>query len=91
MGERQPIRKTFTISFPPELAAQVEQLAAQECRTTSELFREAFRAYRGQQMRRALIELNEAAHSGKQNAYRPEDVERLVHQSRAAKRGKRTA
>ena len=32
-----PNRRTFTISFPPELAAQVEQLAAQESRTTSEL------------------------------------------------------
>jgi hypothetical protein len=53
-----PIRRTFTISFPPELAA-IEQLAAQESRTTSELFREAFRAYRAPQMRKILRELNE--------------------------------
>lgn len=91
MSADQPNRRTFTISFPPELAAQVEQLAAQESRTTSELFREAFRAYRGRQMRKALLELNEAARHGKQSSYQPEDVERLVHESRASKRTKRTA
>jgi metal-responsive CopG/Arc/MetJ family transcriptional regulator len=85
-----PNRRTFTISFPPDLAAQVEQLAAQESRTTSELFREAFRTYRAQQMRKALLELNELGRTTKPSSHRPEDVERLVHESRAAKK-KRSA
>jgi hypothetical protein len=79
------------VSFPADLAAQVEQLAAQESRTTSELFREAFRAYRGRQIRKTLFDLNEAARLGKQSGYRPEDVEQLVHESRAARKAKRTA
>jgi len=52
-------RRTFTISFPPDLASQVEQLAEQESRTTSELFREAFRTYRAQRLRNVFAELNE--------------------------------
>ena len=86
-----PIRRTFTISFPPELAAQVEQLAAQQSRTTSELFREAFRAYRAQQMRKILRELNELGHSTNPKGNKPQNVERLVHESRAAARSKRSA
>lgn len=86
-----PGRRTFTISFPAELAAQVEQLAAQESRTTSELFREAFRTYRAQQMRKALLELNALGRAANPGGYRPEDVEPLVHESRAAKKAKRSA
>ena len=86
----QTNRRTFTISFPPELAAQVEQLAKLESRTTSELFREAFRAYRGRQMRKALLELNNIA-SRNPSGYGPGDVERLVRESRTARKEKRTA
>ena len=38
-------RQTFTISLPPDLAAEVDQVAEREHRTRSELFREAFRQY----------------------------------------------
>lgn len=82
-------RRTFTISFPPELAAQVEQQAAQEHRTTSELFREAFRTYRAQQMRKALLELNEIGRSDNHKGYKAEDIERLVHEARTAKKARR--
>jgi metal-responsive CopG/Arc/MetJ family transcriptional regulator len=37
--------RTFTISFPRELADEVERRAMAEHRTRSELFREAFRRY----------------------------------------------
>jgi metal-responsive CopG/Arc/MetJ family transcriptional regulator len=36
---------TLTISFPAELADEVDRLAQQEGRTRSEPFREAFRQY----------------------------------------------
>lgn len=36
---------TFTISLPPDLAAEVDRLAEEEHRSRSELFREAFRRY----------------------------------------------
>jgi CopG family transcriptional regulator/antitoxin EndoAI len=43
--------QTFTVSLPPDLAEQVDQLAAAEHRTRSELFREAFRRYLASQQR----------------------------------------
>ena len=36
---------TVTISLPPDLAEEVDRLAAEERRTRSELLREAFRQY----------------------------------------------
>ncbi len=78
-------RRTFTISFPSDLASQVEQLAEQESRTTSELFREAFRTYRAQQLRNVFAELNELGRRDNHKGYAPEDVERLVHEVRAEK------
>jgi Arc/MetJ-type ribon-helix-helix transcriptional regulator len=38
--------RVFTISFPEPLAQQVEQVAREESRNISELFREAFRLYK---------------------------------------------
>lgn len=75
--------RTFTISFPPDLADQVEHLAKKESRTTSELFREAFRAYRAEQLRAILDESNAEARARGYNGYGPEDVERLVDEDRA--------
>jgi predicted transcriptional regulator len=75
--------RTFTISFPAPLAEQVEQLAAKESRTTSELFREAFRVYRAEQLRAVLDESNAEARARGYNGYGPEDVERLVDEVRA--------
>ena len=43
--------RTFTISLPPELAAEVDRLAMEEHRSRSELFREAFRRYVNSQRR----------------------------------------
>lgn len=43
--------RTFTISLPPDLAAEVDRLAAEEHRSRSELFREAFRRYVNNQRR----------------------------------------
>lgn len=42
------------VSFPPDMAEQVERTAKRESRTTSELFREAFRTYREQRLRMIL-------------------------------------
>lgn len=79
------VRRTFTISFPSDLARQVEQLAEQESRTTSELFREAFRVYRAQQLRKVVREFNELGLDSQHKGFMPEDVERLVHEVRAEK------
>ncbi len=47
--------RTFTISLPPKLARRVDELAAAEGRTRSELFREAVRQYLTRQERWAQI------------------------------------
>jgi len=83
MATRQGTSRTFTVSFPPELAVQVEQLAARESRTTSELFREAFRVYRAERLRSLLAEWHEEARDRGHSGYGPEDVERLVDEDRA--------
>ena len=83
MRTRAGTTRTFTISFPPDLADQVERLAARESRTTSELFREAFRTYRAEQLRSILDESNAEARARGYNGYGPEDVERLVDEDRA--------
>jgi predicted transcriptional regulator len=49
--------RVFTISFPDALARQVEQTARKESRNISELFREAWRAYKFQQYEQQLIAL----------------------------------
>jgi metal-responsive CopG/Arc/MetJ family transcriptional regulator len=43
--------RNISISLPEEMLCQAEQLAAREQRTLSELFREAFRVYRAQQIK----------------------------------------
>jgi metal-responsive CopG/Arc/MetJ family transcriptional regulator len=75
--------RTFTISFPPDLAEQVERTAARESRTISELFREAFRAYRAERVRAILDESNAEARARGYNGYSSEDIERLVDEDRA--------
>jgi metal-responsive CopG/Arc/MetJ family transcriptional regulator len=77
--------RTFTISFPDELAQQVEQLAKQECRNTSELFREAFRAYRREQIRRSLDDLSARAKRNNSRSYSEEEVLQMVHEVRGRK------
>jgi len=75
--------RTFTISFPPDLAEQVERLAKKESRTTSELFREAFRAYRAKTVRAALNDLRALTTASGDSDYTDEDIERLVDEDRA--------
>lgn len=89
MGTRAGTTRTFTISFPPDLADQVERLAAKESRTTSELFREAFRAYRAERIKALFAESLAEARAVGNNGYGPEDVERLVDEDRAERWARR--
>ena len=59
--------KVYSITMPPKMGKQAEDLAKQESRTMSELFREAFRTYRA----------DAARQHGEQ------DVERMVDEARA--------
>lgn len=86
MGSVTRTSRTFTISFPPELAEQVEQTAKAENRTTSELFREAFRRYRAQRAKEILRESQEHFRRNNPKGYTQADVQRLVKEYRAEKR-----
>ena len=81
--------KTITVSFPVELAEQAEDLAKTESRTMSELFREAFRTYRGEAVRKRLEAGNAYAKGRAAHRYSETDVERLVDEVRAALRAGR--
>ena len=80
---QQRTTKQFTISLPPDMAEMVIRTAKVESRTISELFREAFRAYRAQQVHAMLEEFQEEGRRRNHMGYTPDDVERLVHEVRA--------
>ena len=79
--------KVVSITLPPEMAAEAEQLAKQEKRTMSELMREAFRRYKRQR------EWDEANAYGRAKAQQrgvtEADVVRLIKEFRAEVRPRR--
>ena len=81
--------KTITVSFPVELAEQAEHLAKTESRTMSELFREAFRTYRSEAVRRRLEAGIAYARNRGARQYAEADVERLVDEVRVPPRAGR--
>ena len=91
MAKRSPSRKSrvFTVSFPPELAKQVDAVAKAESRTISELFREAFRTYAIQRRSRKLEQIRAEVAQRGPSPYTEDDVERLVDEVRAENLGKR--
>jgi len=84
MARKTTTRKTrvFSISFPEPMASQVEAIAQKEGRTTSELFREAFRAYRTARRHSILDAARAEAATRGPSPYTEDDVERLVHEVR---------
>lgn len=71
------------------MAEQVERLAKRESRTTSELFREAFRMYRAQRLRAILEKANAGVREGGFPRYGTEDVEGLADKERDVQWAKR--
>ncbi len=67
--------RNISISLPEEMIQQAHQLAAREQRTLSELFREAFRAYRAQ----AAQEMRDPLKSG----LREQELSRIARELRA--------
>lgn len=78
--------KVYTISLPPDMAKQAEAIAKRDSRTMSDLFREAFRVYQSQRIRKFLEEA--AAYGATHNpyGYTEEDVPRLIKEVRAEMR-----
>jgi metal-responsive CopG/Arc/MetJ family transcriptional regulator len=80
---RQRKSRVFTISLPEEMAKQVVAVADEESRTISELFREAFRAYRMERMRFRLDAIRTEAAKRVPQKYTQEDVEGLIDEVRS--------
>ena len=73
--------KVVSITLPPDMAAEAEQLAKQEKRTMSELMREAFRRYKRQ---REWDDANAYGRAkAKQMGVTEADVVRLIKEFRA--------
>ena len=88
-ARRQRSSRVFTISFPEDLAKQVDEVAKEESRNLSELFREAFRTYRMERVRRRLQADLEYARTRNPKGYTEDDVERLVDEVRAKMHAKK--
>lgn len=73
--------KVINISLPDELLREVDEYAKLECRTRSELFREAARQYIGSRRWRRLRELG--SRTARDLGLSEEDVERIVQEYRA--------
>ena len=76
--------KTITISLPPEMAAQVEEIMKEEGRTKSELLREALRRYMLAREWRGLARYGQRR--AEELGITPDDVERLIDESRSEQR-----
>jgi len=88
MSTRTRNSRVFTISFPEPLAKQVEQVAREESRNISELFREAFRFYQADKFEKQLEAIRRTLPP---TNYTPDDVEALVHEVRREIREERKA
>ena len=72
---------TITISLPPEMAAQIEEIIREEGRTRSELLLEALRQYMQDREWKRILRRNERR--AKELGVTLDDVERLVDEYRA--------
>jgi metal-responsive CopG/Arc/MetJ family transcriptional regulator len=79
---RSRASRVFTISFPEDLAKQVEQVAKEESRNISELFREAFRTYKLERIQRKLTARRVDVRSRQAVPYTEDDVEQFVDEIR---------
>jgi metal-responsive CopG/Arc/MetJ family transcriptional regulator len=79
---RSRASRVFTISFPEDLAQQVEAVAQEESRNISELFRETFRRYQLDRLHRSLDVGRAEARARGGDRYTENDIEQLVHEVR---------
>jgi metal-responsive CopG/Arc/MetJ family transcriptional regulator len=75
--------RNISISLPEEMIQQANQLAAREQRTLSELFREAFRVYRAQQLKRASEEAAQNASTSNRSGFKEQELTRIAKELRA--------
>jgi metal-responsive CopG/Arc/MetJ family transcriptional regulator len=82
--------RVFSISFPENLAQQVEQVAREESRTISELFREAFRGYLVEKAHRDIEIARREGAAVNPRYYTQDEIEGFVDEIRAEMFAERT-
>ena len=91
------LRKLITISVPPPLLKRAEQVAREENRTKSELFREALRFYVDTRELRQVAMRERAAAliseiQGRSKGVPPKEIRKVVREAiEAARRARRRA
>lgn len=78
--------KNVSITVPPTMLKEAEQVAKREGRTKSELFREALRRYLIQSRFRQSQRFG--MQQSRKLGLKEGDVERLIHEYRGEKRGR---
>ncbi len=73
--------KIISISLPPDMTNEVQDMAKEERRSVSEIIREAFRQYAAN---KALSDVRKVARkSAKKKNIKPEDIEHIVRDDRS--------
>ena len=83
--------RNISISLPEEMIQQAAQLATREQRTLSELFREAFRVYRAQQLKMLSAEAGQHPQALDQHGSKEQELMRIAKEIRAELDVERTA
>ncbi len=72
--------KIVSISLPPDMTQEVQELAKEERRSVSEVLREAFRQYAAN---KALLDVRKEARKAiKKKNLKPEDVDQMIRDGR---------
>ena len=79
--------KTLSVTLPPDMLKRAQSIAKKESRTMSELIREALRHY---ERRSWWDEVNAYGRArAERQGIREEDVDRVIHEDRAARKSAR--
>jgi Arc/MetJ-type ribon-helix-helix transcriptional regulator len=82
--------QTISISLPDDMAREINAVATRERRTVSEVMREAWRAYRTDQLARLAARTAQYAAGQNPLNHTEADIPRLVKEVRKAKRQRAT-
>jgi len=82
MGARKSKEKSqiVSISLPPDMTKEVQEMAKEERRSISEVLREAFRQYAANKILKEVRK--EARQAAKRKGLKQEDVARMVREGR---------
>lgn len=72
--------KIVSVSLPPDMTKEVQEMALEERRSVSEVLREAFRQYAAN---KALLDVRKVARKvAKKKNIKADDIDRIVHEGR---------